>query len=226
MTEIQWTDAEREAVRQLVPLGDLHVYSCRCHGDGDPAATDRSIGDVRGQGVEHLDDVLAMTLPRSSRVGDAVRVVPVVIEDAAREAQAAAKALREFGPWVQQEHACDPEEECPEGTCRLCDLLFAVYADANDRADRIERGESTIERLRAELARWQRAWQDCDRAWAQDRERLAKVEALADRLAQIHNRLHGDVEINRQEHRRGERDLARWLHDDLRAALAGESHGQ
>lgn len=65
---------------------------------------------------------------------------------AAREAQARAEgavsALREFGPWVQQEHACDPEEECPEGTCRLCDLLFAVYSDANERAERIERGES------------------------------------------------------------------------------------
>ena len=56
------------------------------------------------------------------------------------------------------------------------------------------------------------------------REQLAKVEALAARLAQIHNRLHGDVEINRQEHRRGERDLARWLHDDLRAALSPQNH--
>lgn len=56
------------------------------------------------------------------------------------------------------------------------------------------------------------------------RERLAKAEALADRMAQIHNRLHGDVDINRQEHRRGERDLARWLHDDLRAALTPQDH--
>lgn len=55
------------------------------------------------------------------------------------------------------------------------------------------------------------------------RARLAAVEALSARLAQIHNRLHGDVEINRQEHRRGERDLARWLHDDLRAALATQN---
>lgn len=58
------------------------------------------------------------------------------------------------------------------------------------------------------------------------RATVARVEALAARLAQIHNRLHGDVEINRQEHRRGERDQIRRVHDDLRAALAGESDGQ
>ena len=35
----------RAKVPDLIPLGDLHAYRCRCHGDGDP------IGNHHGRGV-------------------------------------------------------------------------------------------------------------------------------------------------------------------------------
>lgn len=64
----------------------------------------------------------------------------------AHDRRVAARTLREFGPQVQEELACDPEEECAEGTCTECDLLFAVQSAAADRADSIEReaGERAV----------------------------------------------------------------------------------
>lgn len=60
---------------------------------------------------------------------------------ARRVREATARALREFGVWLDEECPHEPDEHA-EGFCDICDYAFAVQAEANDRADRIEQGES------------------------------------------------------------------------------------
>ena len=43
------TTQEWDAVAAEIPLGPVHVHGCRCHGDGDPAATHVGLGVVDGQ---------------------------------------------------------------------------------------------------------------------------------------------------------------------------------
>lgn len=121
---MSWDHEAREAIAR-----DLYLQQARRHVHPDDVETPEERWDREGL----LPNVREAWLTKADHV--LTVLAPVVAREVAR---AKAEALREFGPWVQQENACDPEDECPEGTCRLCDLLLAVYSDANDRADAIE----------------------------------------------------------------------------------------
>ena len=105
---IEWTEAEREAMTEVVPHTGLHVMRCRCHVDGDPAATDRCIGDVDGLWYAP-ECVTAARSAHAQRKGRADRMLDALaplVEARIRAERAAAleDAADDLGVLVDEQH--------------------------------------------------------------------------------------------------------------------------
>lgn len=145
MTEIQWTTAEREAVAAQVPTGPLHDHGCRCHGDGDPAATDQSLGVFDG----HWYDPYCVAYARRARgrhreaVTKALDALAPLV--AAREAQAAAKALHQVADdlaSITHGRLSEGIKDWPHHDQNVYELAIEeASVKIHDRADQIEQAK-------------------------------------------------------------------------------------